>query len=235
MPNKNNNWIAVEDLSLHIIEAFKDSSVSDTLVKALMVPLTGVISKILTAQVGDKLDRIQSQIREKDLVIGALQDKLEILEARCDDLEQYSRRESVRIFGVPESNIDLEGAILETANRQMALSPPLTKEDISRCHRVGPKSIQSSKRAILVKFTNYRVRARVMSAKKTLKGTNIFVTEYLTKNRASLAFKAREAKRAKNIYDTWTYDGKIIIKTLEGKIVEIKNTLELNKLTERPV
>ena len=140
----------------------------------------------------------------------------------------------LRVTGIPETDNNLEDEILKITNTNMSLSPPITREDISRCHRVGAKTTTNTKRAILIKFSTYRVRARVMAARKHLKNTNIYVTEDLTQTRATLAFKAREAKRSKTIHDTWTYDGKIIIKTLDSKIAEVKNVLELNKITGRP-
>ena len=41
----------------------------------------------------------------------------------------------------------------------------------------------------------------------------MFVNEHLTKKRANLAKFARDLKKQKKIFSTWTRDGKIFIKT----------------------
>ena len=59
------------------------------------------------------------------------------LQNRIDDLEMYSRRSCVRIFGVPETNFDKGStteAILEIAEQ---IEVPLKAEDIVVSHRVG--------------------------------------------------------------------------------------------------
>ena len=58
-----------------------------------------------------------------------------------DNLEQYSRRENIRIYGIPESNShnnrdDGETSLLKIAT---ALQIDLESKDIQRVHRLGKR------------------------------------------------------------------------------------------------
>ena len=69
----------------------------------------------------------------------------EALDCRLDDLEQYTRRTNIRIYGIPESNVENGGPREDTDNLAMnfvkeELGVGLKPEDISRSHRVGKRS-----------------------------------------------------------------------------------------------
>ena len=64
-----------------------------------------------------------------------------MLGERLDDLEQYSRKPSVRVYGVPEStNGSTDQKLLQLFNDVMCLSPRIQLEDIEVSHRVGKPS-----------------------------------------------------------------------------------------------
>ena len=94
----------------------------------------------------------------------------------------------------------------------------IDESDIDRSHRLGPKKAGSTEtcRPIAVQFVNFRLKEYIYSNRKFLKG--YYINESLSKGRSSLFFKARELKRHKMISDTWTRDGNIFIKTLEGAV-----------------
>ena len=61
---------------------------------------------------------------------------------------------------------------------------------------------------------------------RTPKDGQVFLNEDLTAKRAMFAFKTRQLKREKKIADYWTHAGRVhagrvLIKTLNGKITEI--------------
>ena len=60
------------------------------------------------------------------------------LRSHQEDLEQHSRRASVRVFGIPEkkpgSTVE---KLLDICNNVMQLKPPLGIEEIEVSHRVG--------------------------------------------------------------------------------------------------
>ena len=71
-----------------------------------------------------------------------------------------------------------------------------------------------------------------MRSRKQLRETmpDIYINEDLTRARATLLYKARKAKREKGIVDCWSFDGRIVIKDVRGKVHTIGNEVELAAL-----
>ncbi|KAK7089187.1 uncharacterized protein [Littorina saxatilis] len=169
------------------------------------------------------------------------------LHARVDKLEQYSRRNCVRISGIPAT--DNENTDEVTKKLGAALGVTITTDMIDGSHRVGRPD--QADRQIIVKFTSYRHKRLLMgvrrhlkhktastmgfsppasaaeaAAQSTLRG--VFVNDDLTRQRARLAAKARRLKQDRRIQDTWVRDGEIFIKRNE-KITTVFNEVELGK------
>ena len=107
---------------------------------------------------------------------------------KLDALEQYGRRENLRIYGLPESNStndDGEEAVLKIAK---VLNIDLNSNDIQRAHRMGRPS--SKPRPVIARFLSYKKRNQMLFAKSKLKinpeFTNAFITEDLTPLRHKL-------------------------------------------------
>ena len=103
--------------------------------------------------------------------------------SKCDDLEQYSRRNNIRIVGVPEANEE-DTDELTTALVKRNLGIEVNKTDICRSHRLGRKK-PGQHRQIIVKFTRHNVKSTIMRKKKILReeGSNIEIQEDLTQGR----------------------------------------------------
>lgn len=126
---------------------------------------------------------------------------------RTDEHEQYVRRNSLRIFGIPETPREsTEDKVLALA-AEMGVT--LKMEEIDRCHRVGQKRDANQNRPILCKFVSYASRHKVFTAKKKLKGKNIGIGEDLTLLRREMLKAAIAHFGGKNV---WTIDGVILIK-----------------------
>ena len=126
-----------------------------------------VIEKLQAAVVTDlrkEVAYLRCVIEKKDATIESLTKRINDLEVALDDHEQYSRRNSLRLFGLVESeNEDITKRTIDALNESMnpKLSPPLRLEEIDRIHRVGPRDKPS--RPVLVKFASRRriYKARV--------------------------------------------------------------------------
>ena len=178
-------------------------------------------------------------VKVKDQRIEMLEKRVLTLEQAVDDAEQYSRRTSLRVTGLAEkSGEDPCQVAMTFFNEVMEINPPLESRDLDRVHRVGPRSEpKSSNRKLLVKFANYQARDRVYRARRLLrqKDRSIFIYEDLTKQRATLCWKARCAKREKKIQDTWTFDGNVYVKDLAGCISpRLKTEEDLRKTYTTP-
>ena len=161
---------------------------------------------------------VNATIERKDAEIRDLQTRLTNVEERCDDLEQYSRRNTVRIRGVAEAlNENTDIVVKELAARK--LSVDISDSDVVRSHRVGRRAEdRSTPRDIIVRFTTHNTKTSVMRSARKLKGTHVFINEDLTKTRATIAWEARTLKRERKISDTWTRDGVIFVKKGESGI-----------------
>ena len=68
-----------------------------------------------------------------------LKQSLNLTNFKMDDLEQYRRRENIRIHNVAETDCDKddgEDVVFEEAN---ALEIELSEMDVQRVHRIGKK------------------------------------------------------------------------------------------------
>ena len=158
-------------------------------------------------------------IAKKDAEIRELKVRVTTLEEKTDELEQYSRRNTIRIRGIPEApNEDTDALVKDVAAKKLDVQ--LTKHDFVRSHRVGRKSeTQHTPRDVIVRFTTHNTKVAVMrNAARKLKGTNIFVNEDLTKVRSTIAWEARRLKRESKVADTWTRDGIVFVKVGENSI-----------------
>ena len=105
-------------------------------------------------------------IKSKNERIDKLETNVQNLESTVDELEQYSRRNSVRISGIVESeHEDVSKRVLDLFNHKMGVNTKI--EDIDRMHRVGKRGDRP--RAVLIKFATYRAREAVFRAKRFLK------------------------------------------------------------------
>ena len=224
-------------LALRLVALLNDDQVLAKL-KSVLYPRE-LYDKI--AAFTDRVTSLTVDLAAKDAKIEELTTRVESLEAEADRQEQYSRRPNLRFQGVPEST---EGStdqkIVSLVNECMGLSPPLAVSDIERSHRLGPPKDRDGRdrtRPVIVRFRSERLRDTVYRARTKLKSHNlqqqpdarIFVNEDLTARRATSAFLARQAKKSKKITDSWTADGKVLIKDLANNILQITSHKDLAK------
>ena len=148
-----------------------------------------------------------------------LEKRVEEIELGNDALEQYSRRNSLRISGIPE----LPGESRDELVLKLAgdLDVQLIDSDIDRSHRVGrPRDRQTSGRPrhrdILVKFATYNARRRLVNVRKSLRDRqdmkHIYINEDLIKTRSKMMYDARCLVRVGQLKSAYVSDGKIFIR-----------------------
>ena len=228
-----------DTFKLMVIDAMKDESVCNALARATEQQMEKMADKVLE-RLDARLKSYQEELNSKEKRISDLEEKVSSLEGLLDDQEQYSRRESLRFSGIAESPHECtDDLILDVVNNAMSVEPPLQREDIARSHRSGDKAKAKNGRAILVRFATYRVRDRVIRARRNLKQANgqrdmkLFVNEDLTRYRNNLLYQARNLKKSKHIKDVWTWDGIIRIQDFHNRVHAIKRQGEL-KPFEKP-
>ena len=165
--------------------ALKDQSVAKQLDESLggqlkfeVGKLTDVSNKLsdelssfrdINTQLQKEVSELREIVKAKDNKISVLEDKVENLEIKLDEHEQYSRRNSLRISGISEEENEVIGPkIMNFLNNKLGLSSPVESDQVDRIHRVGkPKG--EGPRAALIKFATYGTRNRVFKSRWNLK------------------------------------------------------------------
>lgn len=154
---------------------------------------------------------------------SALKHRLAKVEGQQNDAEQYDRRWNLRVFNVPESSGETaDDCVRSCCDIFSDLVGVQTKEeDLEAAHRVGKPgvSVNGRPRPIIVRFSNRRVRDRVLADRKKLKGKKISIGEDLTMANYKLE---REAFNHSASSATWSVNGKIFAKLKNGQTVQIR-------------
>ena len=114
-------------------------------IDALKIEIANRDSKItsLENEVGvlkplvNDVQALRASVKNRDTTIHQLESQVQRLTELDDEKEQYMRRNSVRISGLPErvaeNPIEM---VLTICNDVLKVSPPMRSEDIDRAHRV---------------------------------------------------------------------------------------------------
>lgn len=152
------------------------------------------------------------KLQELDSAIEEIQDDLNHQEEQMEYLENQSRRNNVRIDGIPEEDNETwettEAKVKQVLKDELNLA---NAPDVERAHRVGkssrrPASAQSSAnrpRTIVCRLRDWKVRETILKSARRIKPDNIFVKEDLSpvtlEKRESQRPKLEAAKRAGKI------------------------------------
>lgn len=86
---------------------------------------------------------------------------------------------------------------------------------------------------VIVRFNGDNARDAVIRELRKLRGENdntIYINEDLIQYRASLANSTRQLKRTNKIADRWTYNGKVLIKTLTTSNKEVSSQADVDEM-----
>ena len=150
------------------------------------------------------------------------------MELKCNDLVQYTRRNSIRIHGMPE-----RGFGRRRENTFQVVSDCLYKDlglhvetDLEVAHRVGVKDQNpNGPRSIIVKFVRRSDKLEVMLRRKKLKGTGISVSDDLTTRNVRLIKEARDNERLEAV---WSWDGKVYAKGANGHNILLRQNTNID-------
>ena len=167
---------------------------------ALVAAIADRVAAAINSKLNARLDRLEKVTGEQEVRI--LQ-----LEAKLDDLEQYGRRNLLRISGIEE---DVEGEDLPAkVNNVLTVLGLENSVQIDRLHRVGPRPRRDTDRTqkhrsrlVLVKFANYTSRDAVIKTRSSLKEKlpGVYINENLTQPKAKLLYEARKLKKEQADY-----------------------------------
>lgn len=206
---------AMNDFKQQLSDPTAEGATPFDLISKMMVPMIGIMTTAITAGVAKLLDKgLEELNRREETRVRNTPDKvlsqLKVLTYKNDRLEQYTRRENIRINGV---TVDPEEDAAQTQAKAIAVmrktGADVVDADISACHRVG--KLTGSVRPIIVRFVSRAKRQEVMRSKKNLKGMTpkVYVNDDLTTLRARLL---GYVKGLSSVDSAWTIDGRIFAK-----------------------
>ena len=158
-----------------------------------------------------------------------------------DKLEQYTRKNSLEIHGVPDSAYtSTEEVVLKLAE---ALQVQINSVDIEISHKLNRKG----NKPIIVKLVSHKTKTSLYKARVNLhniKLPNLFpgthspesrdrisIYENLTFYRKKIVNEANTMRRDGELLKVWTMDGQIYVKTSpEGKPIRIMELDDLKSL-----
>lgn len=146
------------------------------------------------------------------------------LHEQLNELEQYGRRNSIRIVGIPEAVNETSEETAKIASEALSHHMPdvtLRRNDIDIAHRLGKKDGGYKPRAIIMKFVSRMTRENVFRGRKALKGTNIYVNEDLTWINHHILACVRK-KQSDEVESAWTKNGHIYYKHHDKSVHEVK-------------
>lgn len=157
--------------------------------------------------------------------LSNMKTQIELLALGLDRHETAMRRKVLLIHGVPErSNEKLHDVVLQIITNQMKL-PEVGKDFIHVCHRLG--SSQRKARPILLRLFSMEHRRMIWDNKKSLKGTGITLSEFLTQGRHKTFTTARKHFGTKSC---WSVEGKIAVITTDKRRHKFETSGELQQL-----
>lgn len=158
------------------------------------------VSKAVSTLSKQMMETVKSHYEDNG-VISDLKNQIKLQTYELDRMEQYNRRENIRITGIPhEDGEDTMEKVIKTA-REIGVT--LTREDISVSHRVGRLN-QETPRPIIARLSRREKKVELMKNKKLSRG--LYMDEDLTRTRNKMLYEIRKHSQTTK---TWTIDGKI--------------------------
>ncbi|KAK7499843.1 hypothetical protein BaRGS_00008934 [Batillaria attramentaria] len=182
-----------------------------------------------------KKDIADSKRMEEELKRIATEAKLEasLAHRRTSDLEQYTRRNNIRVFGVEETDketpADCEAKVIKVLHDKMGLRQ-VNGDHIEIAHRTGqkPESHTDPPRPIIVRFVSRKTVQAVFQNKKKMRQTNHVIVEDLTAENYNLLFSCKEHPSCDA---AWSMRGKIFVRAKSGLTMHVETVNDLD--TER--
>nr|CAH7757988.1 unnamed protein product [Callosobruchus chinensis] len=143
-------------------------------------------------ELNKKFDEMQNDMVQVKQIANSNGIKIEESNRKIEQLQQFSKRCNLRVFGIPESNNEKCREVLHNVIKTKLKLTSITPEDIEMAYRCGSKK-EGPPRAILVRFYSAKMKNEVYFNKKNLKGSGITIREDLTATRMKIV-------KEKNVY-----------------------------------
>lgn len=174
----------LKDIQVRSVESSKIQADLATDLKEIKTSQKKIEEKI--GSIEKRLDALEEKTKtvdhlEQDMTtiqasVETLGTQHESIQARLDELEDRSRRNNLIFHGLPDAKETWEQSEQRITQLLSDATINLADHDIERAHRLGAYK-ESKSRPIIVKFSNYKTKDKILSARTKLKELNVAVTE----------------------------------------------------------
>lgn len=194
----------------------------------------------LVSNQGEKIADCETELLRINSEVIRLNKELKKSKQEVNDLEQYSHRNNLIVFGIPED----KGEHIHHVIRRLANAlqfPDWSTNLIDAVHRMG-KSTETQPRPIIIKFVSRLVKEEFWSKRKVrrnLKATDlgfgsensIYINESLTQTNRELLKKTRAVAKEKGYTQVWTSNCSIFVRREKGsQLIKITSTSDVDRL-----
>lgn len=173
------------------------------------------LKKVLDKMLEEKLDKLREQmVKEISCELQKVQEQVRELDQRMLELENYSRRNNVVFYGVPES--EEEDSLVLAEKLGEALEVSLKPHEVDVAHRLRSRSGKHPQ-PLIVRIRCRWKKQKIMQAAKVKKPTadllggdkkvRIYANEHLAPRTQELLTYARKLKEN---YFVWSSNGQVL-------------------------
>ena len=161
----------------------------------------------MQAEFKHKCDIMHAYIDANAEAIETIRDRVSALEATVESQERYSRRENILLHNVKEEDGEnfwnIRSKVVNIINKSIDSADKLSDHDVTRAHRLGKSPRTDKPRPIIVRFSNFMDKMKVIKGRQSLRAQGLGVSNDLTKNQRSELDKLKE--KGKNwILQEWS-------------------------------
>ena len=220
---KLNDWISntLPQLTKDLIMSYANSAVNEYVSST---QFKKSIPETLQFEVGN----LQETTKSSQETIAGLEEANAVLREQLDDLEQYTRRTNIQIFGIPEPTgtdpEDTNAKAIDFFAYQLGIT--VSADHISRSHRNGKRG--RTPRLIIVRLVHYKTKVQLLRKRRELKAreTNFDIWEDLTQCRRDILHYFDNDITEGIIDKVWTIERIIFMRpTSRSSVIEKCTTL----------
>ena len=215
------------------------SSIESTLISELEVKIQSSVELVIKGILekhDQEIEKLDANVKMLQQQVITLKEQNHMVSLRCEENEQYGRRQCLRIDGIHtkenESSLDVLNVVKGIiADHELDIPDSV----LDRAHRIGPVIGNDDERrqSVIVKFTSFRHRTIFYKMRKTF--VNIKVRLDLTRMRYNLFKSAMEYVEGCEEVDFVFVDinCKLKIRFKDGSVKPFGSMEDLSKLVSK--
>ena len=163
-------------------------------------PENGALVHVLIGGIRKLLDRqFEVERQEFKATVEGLENQVSALRNRCDDLENYGRRNTIVLSGSSLPHVTRDENCIDIATnviKDRLGIQDFVRTDIDVAHRLGkPRAGSADNRNIIVKLVRRENKRRIFNACRIKKPLNLYLNESVSKTRSTILYVLRKAAK----------------------------------------